>query len=51
MAGVSTGVTADELPVEEVLLKSLLLKEELWKKYENHEKKLRKELIRSTLDD
>jgi hypothetical protein len=45
MAGVSTGITADELPVEEVHLKSLLLKEELWKKYENHEKKLRKELI------
>jgi hypothetical protein len=51
MAGVSTRVTANEPPVEEVRLKSLLLKEELWKKYENHEKKLQKELIESTLDD
>jgi hypothetical protein len=51
MAMVSTGVTADELPLEEVCLKRLLLKEELWKKYENHEKKLRKGLIRLTLDD
>jgi hypothetical protein len=51
MAGISIGIITDELSMEEVRLKSLLLKEELWKKYENHEKKLRKELIGSTLDD